>query len=51
MLEQGFTFGGEQSGHLIFRNHSTTGDGVLAALQVLAILRQSGQSLNDLGAS
>ncbi len=49
MLQQDFTFGGEQSGHLIFRNHSTTGDGVLAALQVLAIVRQRGKTLQELG--
>ena len=35
MLRHGFNFGGEQSGHMIFREHSTTGDGLVAALQVL----------------
>jgi len=39
MLRGGFNFGGEQSGHLIFRDHSTTGDGLVAALQVLRIIK------------
>ena len=42
------TLGGEQSGHLIFRNYSTTGDGLLAALQVLRIMRERGQPLSKL---
>ncbi len=40
--------GGEQSGHLIFMNHSTTGDGILAALQLLRIMRESGKILSEL---
>ncbi len=40
--------GGEQSGHLIFMNHSTTGDGLLAALQLLRIMRESGKILSEL---
>jgi phosphoglucosamine mutase len=39
MLHHGFNFGGEQSGHLIFRDFSTTGDGLVAALQILRIMR------------
>ena len=39
MLRHGYNFGGEQSGHLIFRDHSTTGDGLVAALQILRIMR------------
>ena len=39
MLRQGFNLGGEQSGHMIFRDYSTTGDGLVAALQVLRIMR------------
>ena len=42
------TLGGEQSGHLIFRNYSTTGDGLLAALQVLRIMRERGRPLSEL---
>jgi phosphoglucosamine mutase len=48
MRARGFTLGGEQSGHLVFLEHSTTGDGTLAALQVLAIMVRSGASLADL---
>lgn len=48
MRKHGFSFGGEQSGHLIFREHSTTGDGILAALQVMAILKRESKSLFDL---
>jgi phosphoglucosamine mutase len=39
MLRGGFNFGGEQSGHLIFRDYSTTGDGLVAALQMLRIVK------------
>ncbi|MGB7749687.1 MAG: phosphoglucosamine mutase [Verrucomicrobiia bacterium] len=39
MLRGGFNFGGEQSGHLIFRDFSTTGDGLVAALQILRIVK------------
>ena len=39
MLRSGYNFGGEQSGHLIFRDHGTTGDGLVAALQILRILK------------
>ncbi|MEA3347985.1 MAG: phosphoglucosamine mutase [Pseudomonadota bacterium] len=43
-----FNFGGEQSGHLIFMDHNTTGDGILSALQVLAVIVAEGRSLKDL---
>jgi phosphoglucosamine mutase len=39
MLRHGFNFGGEQSGHMIFRDYGTTGDGLVAALQILRIMR------------
>jgi phosphoglucosamine mutase len=39
MLAEGYTLGGEQSGHLIFREHSTTGDGLVAALQILSAMK------------
>ena len=42
MRSGGYTFGGEQSGHLIFLDHATTGDGIVAALQVLAIMIEEG---------
>ena len=48
MLHQGFNFGGEQSGHLIFRDFGTTGDGLVAALQVLRIMRAKGTPLSRL---
>jgi phosphoglucosamine mutase len=50
MRKRGFNFGGEQSGHLIFLDHATTGDGLVAAMQVLAILRREGRPLSELAA-
>jgi phosphoglucosamine mutase len=50
MRDGGYNLGGEQSGHLIFLDHASTGDGVVAALQVLAILVQSGRPLSELAA-
>ena len=49
MRANGYNFGGEQSGHLIFLDHATTGDGVLAALQLLAVMIGSGKRVADLG--
>ena len=48
MLENGFSLGGEQSGHMIFLEHATTGDGQLTALQFLNILHQSRQPASKL---
>jgi phosphoglucosamine mutase len=48
MRRGGFNFGGEQSGHLIFRDHASTGDGLVAALQVLRILKARNQPLSKL---
>jgi phosphoglucosamine mutase len=48
MLRGGFNFGGEQSGHLIFRDYSTTGDGLVAALQILRIMKVENQPLSKL---
>jgi phosphoglucosamine mutase len=48
MLRGGFNLGGEQSGHLIFRDHSTTGDGLVAALQMLRIMKAREQPLSHL---
>jgi phosphoglucosamine mutase len=48
MLKHGFNFGGEQSGHLIFRDYGTTGDGLVAALQILRIIKAKGQPLSQL---
>ncbi len=48
MRQEGYNFGGEQSGHLIFLDHATTGDGVLAALQLLAVMVEQGKPLSEL---
>ena len=48
MRRNGYCFGGEQSGHMIFLEHNTTGDGIISALQVLAIMQKSGKSLSEL---
>lgn len=48
MKEKGINLGGEQSGHIIFLDHTTTGDGLLASLQVLAIMRRMEKTLYEL---
>jgi phosphoglucosamine mutase len=48
MRAGGYNLGGEQSGHLIFLDHAPTGDGVLAALQVLALMLRTGKPLSEL---
>ncbi len=48
MRKEGYSFGGEQSGHLIFLDHITTGDGILAALQLLAIMKKRNKPLSEL---
>ena len=48
MLRGGFNLGGEQSGHLIFRDSATTGDGLIAAMEVLRIMKQRGEPLSKL---
>jgi phosphoglucosamine mutase len=48
MRKHGYKLGGEQSGHLIFLEHASTGDGLLAALQVLAIMQRTGKPLSEL---
>ncbi len=48
MRKGGYNLGGEQSGHLIFLDSNTTGDGVLAALQLLAVMRRKGKQLSEL---
>lgn len=49
MLEHGFNIGGEQSGHIILSDHTTSGDGIIAALQVLAYMREDGRTLSECG--
>lgn len=48
---KGYNFGGEQSGHLVFLDHATTGDGLVGALQLLALLVESGRPLSELAAN
>ncbi len=48
MLKRGYNLGGEQSGHMIFLDHNTTGDGIVSALQVLAIMQRTGKPLSEL---
>lgn len=48
MLDKGYTIGGEQSGHVIFQEYSTTGDGLVTALQLLKAMRSGGKRLSEL---
>ena len=49
MQRSGANLGGEQSGHLLFPDHSPTGDGILSALALLAVMKETGESLSALG--
>ena len=48
MLTDGYNFGGEQSGHFIFLDHNTTGDGLISALQVLSLMKRTQKPLSEL---
>jgi phosphoglucosamine mutase len=48
MREKGFSLGGENSGHIIFSDYATTGDGILSALKVLSLMKEKGATLADL---
>ncbi len=48
MREGGYNLGGEQSGHILFLDDSTTGDGIMSALRILALMARSGQPLSEL---
>lgn len=50
MREKGYNLGGEQSGHLVFLDHTTTGDGVLGALELLGTMAETGRPLSELAA-
>ena len=50
MLASGYSLGGEQSGHIIARDHATTGDGILSSLLISRMVKESGRSLADLTA-
>ncbi len=51
MRKGGLNLGGEQSGHLVFLDHASTGDGIVAALQVLALMIRKGEPLSELAAA
>jgi phosphoglucosamine mutase len=48
MAEGGYNLGGEQSGHIIFLDHNTTGDGIISALQILTVMKQTAKPLSEL---
>lgn len=48
MIRKGYNLGGEQSGHILFMDYNTTGDGILSALQVLSLMKRSGKPLSEL---
>lgn len=48
MLAEGYSFGGEQSGHFIFLDHNTTGDGLVSALQMLSLMKRTKKPLSEL---
>ena len=50
MLQNGYNIGGEQSGHIIFLDDNTTGDGLLVRLHLLQVMVETGRKLSDLAA-
>ncbi len=50
MRRDGYNLGGEKSGHTVFMDYATTGDGIISALQVLRLMKEEGKSLEDLAA-
>jgi phosphoglucosamine mutase len=48
MMKRGLNLGGEQSGHMIFHDYTTTGDGIISALQILRIMTETGKPLSEL---
>ncbi len=50
MRKNNYNLGGEQSGHIVFLDHTTTGDGCIAALNVLAVMKESGQKMSEMNA-
>lgn len=48
MMAEGYNLGGEQSGHVIFLDHNTTGDGVLTAIQFLSVMKRTGKKASEL---
>ena len=50
MIEKNYNLGGEQSGHIIFLDHNTTGDGILTAIQFLTVMKKTGKKASELAA-
>ena len=50
MRKNGYNLGGEQSGHMIFLDHSTTGDGLLSGIQLMKVMKDTGKPLSELAA-
>lgn len=48
MREHGYSLGGENSGHIIFSDNATTGDGIMSSLKILAIMKRTGKKLSEL---
>lgn len=48
MRAKGYSFGGENSGHIIFADHATTGDGIMSALKVISVVKEKGTRLSEL---
>ena len=48
MVQKGFNFGGEQSGHIIYLDYNTTGDGMLTAIKLLEVMKKTGKKLSEL---
>lgn len=50
MRENGYNLGGEQSGHIVYLDYSTTGDGLLTGIQLMHVMKETGKSLSELAA-
>ncbi|MGX7420205.1 phosphoglucosamine mutase [Carnobacterium gallinarum] len=50
MRKNGYNFGGEQSGHMVFLDYNTTGDGMLSGIQLINVMKQTGKKLSELAA-
>ena len=48
MRENGYNLGGEQSGHIVYLDYSTTGDGLLTGIQLMHVMKETGKSLSEL---
>ncbi len=48
MIDKGYALGGEQSGHIIFRKHATTGDGVLTSLKIMEVMLEKKMKISDI---